>query len=99
MTVRLRRLWMQFTADPKKVGMLCVMVVAGLLLWARLIIVSNMPRTAVAGPEKPESGKSSESATPSAPSHNERAPVSIDLAASPDRDPFVISPAYFPKPT
>lgn len=30
---------------------LAVLVVAGLLLWARLIVVSDMPRTAIAEPE------------------------------------------------
>jgi len=48
MAVMLRRFWIQITADRKRFWALCVVMAMGLLLWARLIIVSRPPRTAMA---------------------------------------------------
>ena len=48
MTASFRRLWIQITADRKRFGVLCATFGMGLLLWARLIIVSQVPRTAMA---------------------------------------------------
>jgi hypothetical protein len=50
MSPTLQRFWVQLTADRRRFGVLCAVMAVGLLLWARLIIVSNMPRTAVATP-------------------------------------------------
>ena len=55
MMVKLRRLWIQLTADRKRFGALSVLLVLGLLLWARIIVISNLPRTAVADPDRPGS--------------------------------------------
>ena len=51
MSPKLRRIWIQLTTDRKRFGILCAMVALGLLLWGRLIVVSNLPRTAVAEPQ------------------------------------------------
>ncbi len=98
MMVKLRRLWIQVTADRKRFGAFSVLLVLGLLLWARIIVISNLPRTAVADPEQPgfaaavtTNGGGSDSA--------DRTPLTVALARSPDRDPFVINPEVFPKPT
>ncbi len=48
MMLHLRRVWIQLTANRKQFGILCGALGVGLLLWARLIIVSNIPRTAMA---------------------------------------------------
>lgn len=48
MPVQLRRLWIQLTSNRKRFGLLCAALCVGMLLWARLIVVSRMPRTAIA---------------------------------------------------
>lgn len=93
----LRRLWIQLTADRKRFGVLCAVSVLGLLLWARLIVISDMPRQAIAddptGSEPAEEPQErSERADP------ERETVEIALDAQPVRDPFAISSDHFPKP-
>lgn len=53
MSASLRRIWIQLTADRKRFGVLCATCGVGLLLWARLIIVSNVSRTAIADGGQP----------------------------------------------
>lgn len=48
MQSKLRRFWIRVTADRKRFGALCAALAVGLLLWARLIVVSHPPRTALA---------------------------------------------------
>ena len=48
MQLVLRRLWIQITSDRKRFGLLCAMLLIGLLLWGRIIVTSNLPRMAVA---------------------------------------------------
>jgi hypothetical protein len=101
MLVQLRRFWIQVTSNRKRFGVLCAMVCVGMLLWARLIVVSRMPRTAIAEEDiltASEAGKQ----TP-APGDGERdfsrtfAPQRIELSKTPQRDPFVISPQFLPR--
>jgi len=95
---------MQLTADRRRIGILAACVMVGLLLWARIIIVSNMPRTAVAN-ESASSNGSAKNENPSLPApgdqegHAPRATQTVELSAAPGRDPFVISTQYFPKAT
>jgi hypothetical protein len=111
MSVKLRRLWIQLTADRRRFGALCAVLGVGMLLWARLIVVSRMPRMAVADDaslaansgEKPakfaaKSEKADKTSEESAPPID-REPVPISLMNRFGRDPFIISPHYFPKPT
>lgn len=103
MNVALRRFWIQITADRRRFGTLCVVVAVGLLLWARLIVVNNMPRTALATEnavtsEKPADKRSKKGSTAPVAAAN-KTPVRIDLNDVPNRDPFVISQKYFPRPT
>jgi hypothetical protein len=114
MQASLRRLWIQLTADRRRFGLLCVVAAVGLLLWARMIIVSNMPRTAVAGPSgtAPGSGAQTGASTatadksgasagtaPSSVGPGTNIPVAIALERHARRDPFVISRRHFPKAT
>jgi len=95
MMLLLRRSWVQLTADRRKFGALCAMLGIGLLLWARLIVMSNMPRTAVADPAKAV-------AVAKPPVMSDKPfnpPMSIALDRQPTRDPFVICEQYFPNPT
>ena len=101
MMVVLRRFWIQITSDRKRFGVLCAMLAIGLLLWGRIIVTSNLPRTAVAGgddsnPLRPVIANS----TGGGPSDKPDAVVKrVQLARLPNRDPFRISASHFPKPT
>jgi hypothetical protein len=97
MSVKLRRLWIQMTSDRKRFGVLCVTIMLGLLLWARIIVVSRMPRMAIAN--ESATTQPDPKAAPGSGGARARGATVIDLAAAPARDPFVISPTYFPKPT
>jgi hypothetical protein len=104
-----RRIWIQMTADRRRFGLLCVVGAVGLLLWARMIIVANMPRTAIAGPqaggaEHGEDGLSGFAADKSGTIEGKSRPLAarealaIVLDRRAGRDPFVISRAHFPRP-
>ncbi|MCI0364879.1 MAG: general secretion pathway protein GspB [Phycisphaerales bacterium] len=108
MKMMLRRLWIQISADRRRFAALCVMVIVGLLLWARLIVVSHPPRTAIATEPAGASSQTNLDRAGSAHSQNagvssaaarspSRSGVPIQLSAVPLSDPFVISPQYFPK--
>jgi hypothetical protein len=103
MMLMLRRFWIQLTADPKKFGALCVVLGIGLLLWARLIVVSQPPRTAMANEPSTMPGAKAAARLPATshstkePGSSSRAAVHIEMASTPAHDPFVISPRYFPK--
>lgn len=101
MQLVLRRLWIQVTSDRKRFGLLCAMLLIGLLLWGRIIVTSNLPRTAVAddpvihvGP-RPLTGSRNTGGTDK---HSTRT-VAVTLARTTDRDPLEISNRHFPKPT
>ncbi len=97
MVVALKRLWIQISMDKRRLGFLCIAVSIGLLLWARVIVIAKMPRQAVAD----DPGKSTDSAqretSPADASEREKSTVALDRL--PNRNPFVISPAYFPEST
>ena len=101
MPVILRRLWIQLTADRRRFGALCATVLLGLLLWARIIVTSNLPRTAVADESAAARDDRSLDGAPSpgVSDNRRRAPVNVQLAEFPIRDPFLINDQYFPKPT
>ena len=46
-----QRGWTWLTASRKRFSLVLSVVIVGLLLWSRLIMLSNMPRTAVAEDE------------------------------------------------
>ncbi len=101
MMVMLQRFWVQLTSDRKRFGLLCAALAAGLLLWARLIIVSKVPRTAVAEPLSPvTSEQESPRAEGEADSDNAvRPPLVLRVSADNARDPFLINREFFPKTT
>ncbi len=92
-----RRLMVQLTADRRKVGVLCALLVLGLLFWARIIVIKNLPRTALAEQGvaviDPDPG-SENSATSENSAHAVRTVV---LDSVPARDPFTLSGSWFPK--
>lgn len=91
--VMLRRLWIKLTADRKRFATLCIAVCVGMLLWARLIVISNAPRTAIADENVALDDAIEDDATPS---DIEKAPIHVVLSERPEQDPFVINPNYFP---
>ncbi len=95
MHLALRRFWIQVTADRKRFGILCGMLAVLLLLWARIIVTSNVPRTAVADPPPPVSP----TGRPPTSDNRVRPTIHVELALLPVRDPFSVSSAHFPKPT
>lgn len=103
MSLALRRFWIQITADRRRFSVLCFAVGMGLLLWARLIVVNNMPRTAMATENAPASekpaAKGAKKSQPAKAAPANKTPVRIALDESPARDPFVISRKHFPSPT
>jgi hypothetical protein len=90
----LKRVWIQVSSDRRRFGALCATAILGLLLWARLIIVSNLPKTAVADEADGGSGKAAETTSGKPPA----AALAVALDASPSRDPFIVSRA-FPRST
>lgn len=101
MMVMLQRFYVQLTSDRKRFGMLCVVVAAGLLLWARLIIVSKVPRTAVAEPDTALQAEALDEAeaTGDDSDNRPREVVKITLPNEVSRDPFLINRHFFPKPS
>jgi cytoskeletal protein RodZ len=102
MLTKLRRFWIQLTSNRKQFGVLCAAVAVGLLLWARLIVVSNMPRTAMAD-KHADAAQSSAAGAGDAASGGataQRAPrpsETVYLDVQPLRDPFVVSDLHFPR--
>lgn len=93
----LQRTWIQVTADRRRFGILCAMCLVGLLLWARIIIIAKLPRTAVAD-EQAQASLAQNS--PSRGSDNRKlGPQIVSLWQSPQRDPFLIREEYYPRPT
>jgi hypothetical protein len=96
MQLLLRRLWIQITSDRKRFGLLCAMLAIGMLLWARIIVTTNVPRTVIADPKPPVTGP---------PLVNDGSdkrrgpPVPVTLARTCARNPLVISDEDFPKST
>lgn len=61
-----------FRSRSHRLGGLVVAIVFGLLLWAKLLLVTNHPRTAIADPEPPPAPTAP--ATPAAPAAPAAAP-------------------------
>lgn len=97
MQLVLRRLWIQITSDRKRFGLLCSMMLLGMLLWGRIIVTSNLPRTAVAQPAGVDPNNL---AGPGGGiDKDDGPPKSVRLARTPVRDPLLVSDEHFPKPT
>ena len=99
MQLMIRRLWIQLISDRKRFGLLCAMLLIGLLLWGRIIVTSNLPRTAVADPRPSATGSTSASGGAEGPDKRGGPAVQVTLARTPRRDPLLISDVHFPKPT
>jgi len=102
MPLALRRLWIQVTADRKRFGMLVGVAVVGVLLWARIIVVSQPPRRAVAADDTPsltsiDRGDGDQGSREGSGIEPQEA-LEIELDRELARDPFLINPTLFPRP-
>ncbi len=98
MMVALQRMWIQITADRRRFGLLCACCCLGLLLWARIIVISKPPRTAIAQPNL-ESNEEAQTSPGGLLADNVPRPrLQVELDRSPERNPFAISDRHFPKP-
>lgn len=93
MPLALRTIWIRLTSDKRRFGALCTLIGVGLLLWARLIIVSDLPKMAVAEPGVAEADPGARKAP-----RREARIVRVALDGEPGRDPFEIDPTHFPRP-
>ncbi len=100
MTLLLRRLWIQVTADRRRFTALCVLAALGMLLWARIIVTANLPREAVAGEEGPDlRGDVGAEGADAGSRTGQDDPLRVALADQWRRDPLVPGAAHFPRPT
>ncbi len=88
----------QLTADKKKFGILMCTTTAGLLLWGRLLFMTDVPRSAVADPEDQvaEKQKSSDKAKSDF-SESNRTTVEVVLVDRVSRDLFQPRVDFFRK--
>jgi len=102
MNASLQRLWIRMTADKKRFGVLMGVVAVGLLMWARIIVVSNPPRRAVADEPDPVLVVAPDTGVSASHLLSDNAgadDVVIVMSSELSRDPFRINPKHFPKPT
>jgi len=95
MSTRLRRLWVQITTDRRRFALLCSLTLVGLLLWSRIIVISQMPRAVIADDPSLLSANDSSDSEISQSGNRPRDTVEVYLADMPDRDPFAINGHFF----
>lgn len=91
MRSHIKRLWVQVTHNRKRFGIMCTLLVVSLLLWGRLIILQDVPRTGYATPEDtPEATASAADSSETA--ALEELPVKeVEFATEPRRNIFMPS--------
>ena len=88
MKQKMKQTWQRLIADRKRFGFFCTLLLVALLLWARVIVITRPPRTAVADQSYEQAVAIAEA------SDNVFIPVQLDVA--PLKDPFVVSNVIFP---
>ena len=68
----LQRLWIRVTADRRKFSAMCVLAVIGLLLWARLLLLHDVPRVGLAEPVSTVKGAGAATSETNEPDTNDR---------------------------
>lgn len=99
----MQRLWIRMTSDRRKFSIMCGLAVVGLLLWARLLLLNDVPRTGLADPI----GSASTATTPTSETNEakkqdrpsiESAPVVyLDASTRLARNFFKVPEAMFPQ--
>jgi len=99
----LQRFWIRLTADRRKFSAMCVLGVVGLLLWARLLLLNDVPRTGLAEPVKDAAsiaGTTSETKEPGKtdrPSIESAPIVYLDASTQLARNFFAAPKSMFPQ--
>jgi hypothetical protein len=88
MKQKMKQTWQRLIADRKRFGFFCTLLLVALLLWARVIVITRPPRTAVADQSYEQAVAIAEA------SDNVFIPVHLDIA--PSKNPFVVSNVIFP---
>ena len=96
MNMLLRRFAISLTSDRRKFGLFCALMALGLLFWARIIVIKNLPRTVMADQEQSAVAEAGNTAVGDGTDNNGLQVRSITLDIVPERDPFRINDAYFP---
>lgn len=99
----LQRIWIRLTADRRKFSAMCALGVVGLLLWARLLLLNDVPRTGLAEPAPAAEGasgvtsESEDAAKPNRPSVESAPIVYLDTPTTLARNIFAAPKAMFPQ--
>ena len=91
-SLALRRLLVQLTADRRRFGIFCGLLAVAMLFWTRLIVIQDMPRVAMADPDQSVEVESENMNT----SRFVTTKRVVHLSNGPIRNPFLINPAYYP---
>ena len=99
----LQRLWIRVTADRRKFGAMCGLAVVGLLLWARLLLLHDVPRVGLAEPTNSTQGAAAATSETKEPAKSDRpsietAPlVYLDASTQLARNFFAAPMSMFPQ--
>ena len=88
MNKKLKKMWQRLTADRRRFGLFCTLLLVGLLLWARIIVIARPPRTAVAEPAIESSVASIVT--------SDKVFIPVLLETEPSKNPFSVSDISFP---
>ncbi len=99
----LQRLWIRLTTDRRRFGAMCTLAAVGLLLWARLLLLQDVPRTGLAEPAEQAAAALPDAATtheqaPRRPSIESAPLVYLDSPKSPARNIFAAPQALLSQP-
>ncbi len=90
-----RRMMVQMTADRRKFGLLCALAAVGLLFWARIIVIKNLPRAVMAEGEQALLAAAEEPGNANMSDNQTQLSRTFVLEEVPGRDPFALNPMWF----
>ncbi len=101
MQKKLKFIWFEMTQDKKRFGAMCSLLAVGLLLWARLLILQDVPKTGFAQPsdQVDELVGVADGEIPNG-GHNNFDTLSVYQVEAGEtlvRNIFVVSPKHFPE--
>ncbi|MEE2912472.1 MAG: hypothetical protein VX436_01565 [Planctomycetota bacterium] len=88
MKQKIKQTWQRLTADRKRFGFFCSLLLIALLLWARVIVITRPPRTAVADQLAAQADALAIS------SDNDQILVELDVELG--KNPFAVNNQVFP---
>ena len=91
----IRRMLVQLTADRRKFGLLCALAAVGLLFWARIIVIKNLPRAVMAEGDQAVLATAGGPGNADASDNEAELRRTVVLEDVPGRDPFALNPLWF----